>query len=152
MDHYVLRLVFAQLFVAASRWACCRPSHYKRWGLLRHIVHVSTEAKPTHKKYGTRSSAAQRLVRQKAAPVAMISASRIRTSAVANAPRCHAKKHHDQSALAASCAPNKLSASPLAPGERQTSQAATPMSAYSADQTGPNSHAGGAQDGLVNCA
>ena len=77
---------------------------------------------------------------------------RIKTSTAASAPRCQAKNNHDQSALAASCAPNKPSATPLEPGERHTSQAATPMNAYSADHTGPNTEAGGAQDGLLNCA
>ena len=57
-----------------------------------------------------------------------------------------------ESALAASWAPNKARATPLEPGDRHTSHAASPMSPYSAVHTGPNTEAGGAQDGLLNCA
>jgi hypothetical protein len=37
----------------------------------------------------------------------------------------------------------------LEPGDRHTSHAASPMSPYSAVHTGPNTEAGGAQDGLL---
>ena len=121
-------------------------------GLLRHSAHVSTEAKLTQTRYGTNRSAAKRLARQNAAPVARMSASRTRTSMAASAPRCHAKNIQDHSALAASYAPNKPSAIPLRLGERHTSHAAIPMSAYRTDHTGPNTEAGGAHDGLLNPA
>jgi len=130
----------------------CQRAHYRRPGLLRHTVHVSTEAKLTHKRYGINSSAAKRLVRQKTMTVATMSASRTKTSTAAAPPRCQAKNNHDQSALAASCAPNKASASLLEPSDRHTSQPATPIHAYSADHTGPNTAAGGAQGGLLSCA
>lgn len=69
--------------------------------MLRHTVHVSTEAKLTQARYGTNSSPANRLARQKANVVATMSPSRINTSTAASAPRCQAKNNHDQSALAA---------------------------------------------------
>src|SRR6187549_3859233 len=90
-------------------------AHYKRSGLLRHTAHVSTEAKLTHNRYGTNSSAANRLVRQKAAIVATISATKAKTSTAASAPQCQAKNNHDQSALTVSWAPNKPSANRLGP-------------------------------------
>ena len=91
-------------------------------------------------------------MRQKPATVHTISASRTRTSAEASAPRCQAKNSHDQSALAASCRPNRANAPFVEPGDRHTSHAETPISEYNTDQTGPNNHPGGAHGGLLNCA
>ena len=124
--------------------------HHKRVGLLRHTAQVSTDAKLTHKRYGTISNAAKRLIRQNATIMATMSASRTRISTAARAPRCQAKNNHDQSALAASCAPKRVSAALFGPGERHTSHAATPISAYSTVHTGPNTPAGGAQAGLLS--
>lgn len=59
---------------------------YKRVGLVRHTAQVSTDAKLTHKRYGTKSNAARRLIRQNAAIVATMSARSIRISTAASAP------------------------------------------------------------------
>lgn len=65
---------------------------------------------------------------------------------------CQAKKIQVHSALATSWATYNRSATaaPRKPCSRQTSQAATPMRMYSTVQTGPNTQAGGAQDGCAS--
>jgi len=84
-------------------------AHYKSPGLLCHTAHVSADAKLTHKTYGTNSTVAKRLLRQKAAAVATMSASKTNISTAASAPRCQPKNNQVQRALAASCATNRRS-------------------------------------------
>ena len=104
--------------------------HYKTFGLLCHTDQVRAEARQTHARYGSMRAPAKRLMRQKTAIVAAISASRTSTPTNANTPLRQAKNSHVQRAFAHSWAMKSVSAVPrwLAPRSRHTSHTAMPMS------------------------